>query len=104
MSKKILFCTNAFQNVTNGPAKFAQILASSELQDAEIRILTEDTNILGSERIDKLSLHIPRWLRPFGQFIRMWKYYRASVVISRSYNFDAVVYNNGLVGLLSLLL
>lgn len=104
MSKKILFCTNAFQNVTNGPAKFAQILASSELQDAEIRILTEDTDILGSERIYKLSLNIPRWLRPFGQFIRMWKYYRASVVIYRSYNFDAVVYNNALVGLLSLLL
>lgn len=104
MGKKILFCTNAFQNVTNGPAKFAQILASSKLQDAEIRILTEDTDRLESGRVYKLFLNIPGWLRPFGQFIRMWKYYRTSAKIYRSYEFDAVVYNNALVGLFSLLL
>lgn len=102
---KILFCTNAFRKITNGPAKFANLLLkeSKTISGLEIRILTEDVE---STYVDiyKLDLYIPKILKPFSQFIRMYKYHSAAMRIRRTYNFDALVYNNAIVGLLSVLL
>ena len=98
---KVLFCTNAFEKVSNGPAKFAHlILEESENVDLEIRILTEEI-AFESSCVYKLDLKIPKSFRLFGQFIRMWKYHRTAMKIRKEFEFDVLVYNNAMVGLLS---
>lgn len=103
---KILFCTNAFEHVSNGPAKFANLLACHRFpgNNHEVRILTEDCAF--SERnIYKLQLTYPPFLRPVSQFIRMFLYHREAMRIRKTdFHFDVLVYNNALVGFLSMLL
>ncbi len=101
---KVLFCTNAFEKVSNGPAKFAHLLLDEGTNaDFEIRILTEDvTNEMKS--VYKLNPNIHKPFKPFGQFIRMWKYHRSAMRIKKEYPFDMLVYNNAMIGLLSSLL
>ena len=101
---RVLFCTNAFSTVSNGPAKFARILASTEHLNGsrEIRILTEDCRE-SSGNVYHLHFRYPAFLKPFSQFIRMYRYHRAAMRIRESYPFDVLVYNNALVGFLSML-
>ncbi len=103
---KVLFCTNAFENVSNGPAKFANLLASHcfENEVHEVRILTEDCQS-SAGNIYKLPVSVPRLFKPFSQFIRMYLYHRYAMKIRNTdYHFDVLVYNNALVGFLSILL
>ena len=96
-----MFCTNAYEKVSNGPAKFAHlILEESKNAGLEIRILTEEIAFETSS-VYKLELNIPKALRLFGQFIRMWKYHRAAMKIRKEFEFDILVYNNAMIGLLS---
>lgn len=98
---KVLFCTNAFERVTNGPAKFAHLLLNNaSIVDMEVKILTEDV-LESNDNVYKLNLKIPSYLKPLGQFIRMWKYHYAAMKIQQKYQFDVLVYNNALVGLWS---
>lgn len=98
---KVLFCTNAFEKVSNGPAKFAHLLLDEAgNSDFEIRILTEDMTF-ETPLVYKLELHIPKPFKFFGQFIRMWKYHRVAMKIRKEFEFDVLVYNNAMVGLLS---
>ena len=100
---KILFCTNAFEKVTNGPAKFAHLLLEEGATvGLGIRILTEDITS-GNQSVYKLDLSIPRSFKLFGLFIRMWKYHIAAMKIRKEYEFDLLVYNNAIIGLLSFL-
>jgi colanic acid/amylovoran biosynthesis glycosyltransferase len=101
---KVLFCTNAFETVSNGPAKFSQLLLKEASSCGfEVQILTEDISC-DQENVHKLELNIPRPFKLISQFIRMWKYYKASMIIRKEYKFDVVVYNNAFIGLLSRLL
>lgn len=100
---KILFCTNAFEKVSNGPAKFAKLLHAYKSSKAEIRILTEDTSGT-SDNVYLLKLNIIKLFKPFGQFIRMWKYHRETIAIHKKYKYNVVVYNNALVGLFGVVL
>ncbi len=97
---KILFCTNAFENITNGPAKFANLILEINERHAghEIRILTEDVS---HERqyVYKVNLRIPRLLKPLGQLLRMFMYYQKAKQIQREYAYDVIVYNNAFTGL-----
>lgn len=98
---KVLFCTNAFEKVCNGPAKFAHLLLEESANvGIEIKILTEDI-IVENPSVYKLKLNIPKPFKFFGQFIRMWKYHRAAMRISKEFKFDVLVYNNAMIGLLS---
>ena len=98
---KVLFCTNAFERVSNGPAKFAHLLLDGAWEAGfEIKILTEDVTSETSI-VFKLDLKIPKIFRLFGQFIRMWKYHRAAMKIRTQFDFDVLVYNNAMIGLLS---
>jgi len=100
---KVLFCTNAFEKVSNGPAKFAHlILEESKNADLEIRILTEEIAFETSS-VYKLDLNIRKSFRLFGQFIRMWKYHKAAMRIRKEFEFDVLVYNNAIIGLFSFL-
>jgi glycosyltransferase involved in cell wall biosynthesis len=101
---KVLFCTNAFGNITNGPAKFANlILEVNQLYpEHELHVLTED--ITGEHPVHKGYVHkvhlkIPVFLKPFGQIIRMFQYYARVKEIEKTYPFDVLVYNNAFTGL-----
>ena len=98
---KVLFCTNAYEKVSNGPAKFAHLLLEgAENAGFETRILTEDV-FLETPSVYKLDLNISRPSKPFGMFIRMWKYHKAAMRIRKEFDFDVLVYNNAMIGLLS---
>ena len=99
---KVLICTNAFDIVSNGAAKFARVLYDeAEKFDIEVRVLTEDIPKDINNSVYKLNLSISKVLSPFGQFIRMWKYYQKAKQIKKTYNYDILVYNNALVGYIS---
>lgn len=102
---KILLCTNAFEHVTNGPAKFAQLILHINKFESEhqVAILTEDTHS-NSKYEYALHLSIPSWLRPAGMFVRMWAYHRkAKKLHATSFPFQILVYNNAIVSLRSAL-
>lgn len=74
---KILVCTNSFEHVVNGPAKFANlILDINQLYPQhQVHILTEDI-ITERPHVHKVALRFPRLLKPLGQFLRMFIYHR----------------------------
>jgi len=101
---KILFCTNAFENVTNGPVRFANIILEiNELYPQhELRILTEDVSesrLAALKYVYKLDLHIPSFLKPFGQILRWFIYYKKIKQIEKEYDFDVLVFINSFNGL-----
>lgn len=101
---KILFLTNSFERIVNGPAKFANYLLEINAWGLphEIRILTEDVS---DGRFDgetgpvyPMRLRIPGWLSPIGQWIRMRQYYERAVEIRKTYPWDILVYINAFNG------
>lgn len=100
---KVLLCTNAFENITNGPAKFANlILGINQLSwNVEVRVLTEDIRHPIPGMVYKQSLFIPGVFRLLGQVFRMFQYHRRAMEIKKDYNFDVLIYNNAYVGLWS---
>lgn len=101
---KILFCTNAFENVTNGPVRFANIILEINqlYPQHELRILTEDVSehrLPELRHVHKVSLNIPRWLKPFGQILRWFIYYRHIQQLQRTFDFDVLVFINAFNGL-----
>ncbi|WP_289724502.1 glycosyltransferase family 4 protein [Robiginitalea aurantiaca] len=103
---KILFCTNKFSEVSNGPAKFANLVLdiNEQFREHEIRILTEDVSESGP-CVYKLDLKYPKALGFFGQLFRIIQYHRAAQKIKTNYySYDILVYNNALIGLYSTIL
>lgn len=101
---KILFCTNKFDEVSNGPAKFANLILdiNQKYPEHEIRVLTEDVAADVAGKVYKLDLHYPGSLRLLSQFFRMYQYHqKAMSVKNNGFDFDVLVYNNALVGLYS---
>jgi colanic acid/amylovoran biosynthesis glycosyltransferase len=101
---KILFCTNAFENVTNGPVRFANIILEINqlYPQHELRILTEDVSdsrLSALKHVHKVYLNIPRLLKPFGQILRWFIYYRHVKQIQKTFDFDVLVYINSFNGL-----
>ncbi len=99
---KILFCTNVFEVVENGPVKFANLLLriNDLYPEHEVRILTEDVSRprpyvhkVDFSRFWKTSI--------LSQFARMRAYHRAARRLRKDFPFDVLVYNNALVGLWS---
>ncbi len=101
---KILLCTNSFENVTNGPAKFANLVLEiqSFYPEHEVRVLTEDST-QSKPGVYPLAVNIPGFLKLFGQFIRMFLYHRAAQRIRKEFAYDVLVYNNSFIGLWSAL-
>jgi glycosyltransferase involved in cell wall biosynthesis len=98
---KILLCTTTFQNITNGPTKFANFLyeKSDVGNDLEVHILTEDLLEEGI-RLYKCRIGFLKKIPPFAPISRMLKYYLKSQELSKIYNFDYVIYNNAIYGLI----
>jgi len=102
---KILFCTNKFQEVSNGPAKFANLILeiNQHYPEHEIRILTEDVKE-SSDKVYRLDLRYPRYLAMFSHLFRMGQYHQIAMQIRKAdFNFDVLVYNNSFIGLWSAL-
>ena len=100
---KILFCTNTYENGSNGPSKFARYLLemNTRFEDMEIRILTEDISDNANDgSIFKLILKLNSWTKPWGFIYRMFPYYWACRDIHQSYAYDVVVFNNAITGIL----
>lgn len=99
---KILFCTNVFEVVENGPVKFANLLLqiNERYPEHELHILTED---IAESRsfVHKVPLSHFWKSSPFSQFARMWAYHQAAMRVRKNFAFDVLVYNNALVGLWS---
>jgi colanic acid/amylovoran biosynthesis glycosyltransferase len=99
---KILLCTNSFEYVVNGPAKFANlILEINQLYPQhQVHILTED---ITAERpyVHKVELRFPTLLKPFSQFLRMFVYHRYARKVRKTFPYDVLVYNNAFIGLWS---
>jgi colanic acid/amylovoran biosynthesis glycosyltransferase len=101
---KILFCTNVFEVVENGPVKFANLLLriNEQYPEHEVRILTEDITS-PRQYVHKVALS-ERWRRSLlSQFCRMWLYHQEAMRLRKEYPFDVLVYNNALVGFWSAL-
>jgi glycosyltransferase involved in cell wall biosynthesis len=98
---KVLFCTNAFEKVTNGPVKFAHLLLNeANACGFEVEILTEDVSV-ATPKVHKLYFRIPKAFRLFSQFVRMWGYHKQAMKLRKEYPFDILVYNNAFIGLIS---
>lgn len=99
---KILLCTNSFENILNGPAMFANlILDINQLYpEHEVHILTEDINTK-RQYVHKVNVNFPGFLKPFGQFIRMFLYNKALNQIHSAFQFDIVIYNFSFIGLIT---
>ena len=96
---RVLFCTNCYDVVTNGPAKFARNLLkySRNLNDIEFFVLSEDLDNTEDEKY-KISVSLPQWLKYFSQFYRMIKYMFEAQKLDSIHNFDIIIYNNALIG------
>jgi colanic acid/amylovoran biosynthesis glycosyltransferase len=99
---KILFCTNVFETIENGPVKFANLLLGINrlYPEHELRILTEDTSA-ARPNVYKVPMNNSWRKSPLSQLIRMGVYHREAMRLRREFPFDVLVYNNALVGLLS---
>ncbi|MFN4144915.1 MAG: glycosyltransferase family 4 protein [Runella sp.] len=100
---KILFCTNAFENVTNGPVRFANIILEiNELfPQHQLHVLTEDVSehrLEALRYVHKVRLAIPRWLKPLGQIARWFIYYRHIKALEKTFDFDILVFINSFNG------
>lgn len=106
---KILFVTNTFEEVSNGPSKFANyLLEMNKMFDhVEIKILTENVSIGAksheSDHVVKLDLQLNIFTKCWGFVYRMFPYYNACVRIRHSFAFDIVVFNNAITGIWSAL-
>lgn len=101
---KILFCTNKFDEVSNGPAKFANLILdiNQKYPEHEIRVLTEDVAADVAGKVYKLDLHYPGSLRLLSQFFRMYQYHQKAMSLKKNgFDFDVLVYNNAMIGLYS---
>lgn len=100
---KILFCTNAFENITNGPVRFANIILeiNTLYPQHELRILTEDVSesrLAGLKYVHKVTLNIPRLLKPLGQILRWFIYWQHIKQIEKTFDFDVLVFINSFNG------
>lgn len=97
---KVLLCTTSFQKITNGPTKFANFLyeKGNVRSDLEIHILTEDISEEGI-RLYKCHIGYLKKILPLAPIYRMIKYYLKSQQLTKIYNFDYVIYNNAIYGL-----
>jgi len=98
---KILLCTTTFKNITNGPTKFANFLYLNGRKDTEleVHILTEDIDE-DREQLYQCKLGIMKKIVPFAPVYRMFKYYRKANQLNKKYQFDYVIYNNAIYGLI----
>lgn len=98
---KILLCTNTFQNITNGPTKFANFLYlnGNKNNELEVHILTEDIKE-DKERLYQCKIGMMKKMVFFAPIYRMFTYYLKANQLNKIYEFDYIIYNNSIYGLI----
>lgn len=98
---KILLCTTTFRDLRNGPTKFAHLLYSKkDNPDAmEFHILSEDSTGAG-ERLHHCKIGWMKKVLPVAPIYRMYKYYRKARQLDKKYQFEWVLYNNAIYGII----
>lgn len=97
----ILFCSNTFSHIHHGPAKFANlILDLNERDDISITILTEDVES-DQEHVIKAQMKWTHRFPPVKMLCKIIDYYQNIVKIRQTHQFDVIVFNHALVGLLT---
>ena len=95
----ILFCTNSFENVTNGPSKFANtLLHLNEWTNISCHILTPDTTTK-SKFVHKLEGG-PSGLNKYWGMLSMGKLYARNINRLKHLKPDVIVLNNATNGYL----
>ena len=97
---KILLCTTTFQNITNGPTKFANFLSNKcdGTSGLEVHILSEDIEHEDA-RLYKCKIRALKKVLPIAPVYRMLKYYLTAKKLNRYHHFDYIVYNNAIYGI-----
>lgn len=98
---KVLFCTNTFQNIYHGPAKFANYLLDLNKYDGiELKILTEDVQ-KSTKQIYKASIPISERWKKIGMVTRTYDYYNEARKIRKEFPFDILIFNHAMIALQS---
>ena len=96
---RVLFVTTVYENIDNGPGKFANLIANNiDFRNIELFILTNDVSI-ESNKIIKLNLN--KSLSKFGIFVRIYEISNKIAELNDIYNFEIIWYNNVIDGLLA---
>lgn len=98
---KVLFCTNSFEHITNGPAKFANLLLNMNAVDPgiEVRILTEDIS-KPVDKVYRMEVRYHKVFRYLGQLIRIFLYNRNIKKIRKEFDYDILMFNHAFHGLM----
>jgi glycosyltransferase involved in cell wall biosynthesis len=98
---KVLFCTNSFEHITNGPAKFANLLLNINVLDPgiEVRILTEDIST-PVDKVYRMEVRYHKAFRYLGQLIRIFLYNKNIKKIRNEFDYDILMFNHAFHGLL----
>jgi len=98
---KVLLCTTTFRDISNGPTKFARFLYQKcdGSNGLEVHILSED--IFEEDiRLYGCKVGFLKKVLPLAPVYRMIKYYLKSKKIDKIHQFDYVIYNNAVYGVI----
>ena len=104
---KVLFCTNTFQNIHHGPAKFANYVLQMNEQypEHELTILTPDidSNLVNdyNGKVVRLALNPSFVWQGMISVYRIYPFYKEVAKLNKLVGFDLIVFNNAITGLLS---
>ncbi|WKK67363.1 glycosyltransferase family 4 protein [Lutimonas zeaxanthinifaciens] len=103
--RKILFSSNSFEIIDNGPALFANLLyqCTADSREYDLRIISEDLSFenLNKKRLYYLKLKQTPFNKFFYQFFRIFKYHEKALDVDKFFSFDVIIYNNAFTGWLS---
>ncbi len=98
---KVLFVTAIYDNIDNGPGKFAQILPLlNQRQIIDLYILTPDIKV-EDKKIFKLITNDNPFLRPVGFLNRMYEISKKVNELNLRQHFDIIWFNNAIEGFIS---
>lgn len=96
---KLLIASPTFAKVTHGPAKFARLLFShfpATREGYDLRVLTESAEV--DARIYPIKISLPRPLHAFVKVARGFKYHRRAMEIKNDFDFEYLLFNDGVTG------
>lgn len=101
--KKVLLCTNSYEQVTNGPARFANLFHNSYKTHNFFvpYVLTEDIDREDEERLFKLKMSNFAQNNLFSQLFRNYYYYKQIKKLNKQIGFDVILFNNSNTGIIT---
>lgn len=95
----VFFCTTKFEQIENGPAKFARFLPELSFRDdIDLHILSEDVSE-ETHYIHKVIIQHNFIAKKIGIISRIFDYNRAVIDLSKYIQPDIILYNNSILGL-----